>query len=57
MSWMFTKTCVDLNREKKSLKHMKGLRFFKLTEKQTRKQSTTVNIMRIHHDFISIMDA
>lgn len=43
--------------EKKSLKHMKGLRFFKLTEKQTRKQSTTVNIMRIHHDFISIMDA
>lgn len=44
-------------RGKKSLKHMKGLRFFKLTEKQTRKQSTTVNIMRIHHDFISIMHA
>lgn len=49
---MFAKTCVDLNRKKKP---MKDLRFFKFTEREIRKQSTAVNIMRIHHDFIIII--
>lgn len=58
MSWMFTKTYVDLNTEI-VLKYTNA-RFwvgFKLTERQARRQSTTVNVKRILHDFISIMIA